>query len=212
MSTTVPTTRRSSGTRASVPAPAGVACTQSQSVSARRGRGRPARGPLDACVRCGQPGAKLPKRRYCPSCEAAYRAEAAAWQEKDALHRYLHTRDDLRSVGHLATLRKQTKALGIDWHQEPPAPMTFDARKAVLTLRTAPKPLQPKAKTTTPRAADVVVRPVLRGEAVGTTTTSDLGALDLERELAAIVAQLALLVRQERIAEEKVEDTSDGLQ
>ena len=130
-------------TRDVASAPAGEACTNSQR---RSQRGRPAQREGDPCLRCGRPGARLPKKRYCADCEAAYRAEATAWQERDGLHRYLHTRDDLPSVGHLAKLREQAKALGINWRAEPPAITTFDARMAILTGRPPAAKPRPKRK------------------------------------------------------------------
>lgn len=140
-----PSTRRSSNTRTDAGALAGTALTNSQ--GAKRGRGRPATRAPDACSRCGRPGAKLPGRKFCPACAAAYHAQAVAWQERDALHRYLCTRDDLPNRGHLAKLRAQAKALGVDSRAEPPAPMTYDARLAIITHREPPrrKPAQPKA-------------------------------------------------------------------
>lgn len=134
---TAPSTRRSD-TRTDAGTLADTALTNSQVP--RRRRGRPPTGTTDLCARCGRPGAKLPGRKFCPACAADYYAQAVAWQEHDALHRYLHERDDLMPGSrHLQKLRVQAKALGIDWRAEPPEPMTFDARLARVTHREPPR-------------------------------------------------------------------------
>ncbi len=115
----------------------------STNLQARRhAGGRPAVGPSDPCARCGGPGAKLPKRRFCAECEQAYRHEASAWQERDYLHAYLHTRGN-ESDRQVERLRESARAQGIDWKKPAPKPMHFDARMAALTDR--PKQ-QPKTK------------------------------------------------------------------
>ncbi len=89
---------------------------------------------LDPCLNCGQLGASLPKQPYCPDCIDQWRIEATQWQERDYLHRYLHTRSD-DDGPQVRRLRKAAKALGIDWTDDPPPPMVFAQRVAAITGR-----------------------------------------------------------------------------
>lgn len=117
--------------------------TNTASTKSKR-RGRPTDATLDPCARCQQPGARLPKRAYCPACEARFRAKASAWQERDYLHAYLHTRLDENSR-HLRMLRTRAKRLGLMVSAPPPAPMVFDRRLAIVAGR-KPADWQPAPK------------------------------------------------------------------
>lgn len=66
---------------------------------------------------------------------------ATGAQERAHLWCYLHTRDDLvPGSRHLQKLRKQARAMHLDWHLEPPPPRTFDQYLAEVTHRAPPKP------------------------------------------------------------------------
>jgi hypothetical protein len=106
---------------------------------------------VKTCQRCGS----IIKRAcgLCSPCETKVRQEATDWQERDYLARWLHGRVD--AAGKLITdsavvatsadrrcilrLLAKARAQGVDW-RNPPEPLTFDKRLAILTQRTQPKP------------------------------------------------------------------------
>jgi hypothetical protein len=54
-----------------------------------------------------------------------------AWQERDYLHHYLHTRDE-EYTKQLQRLRALAKRLGIEWKLDPPPRMNYYQRLATL--------------------------------------------------------------------------------